>query len=185
MRRELEGWSSRLGLPDSLLAERTEGTNATSWRFVFGAASSPGYWISALRADGWELGFRDGNLFCWKAPDAFFESEKPPDLEHVSGRWRVSEADAVRLARAAVRDLSFKHPDLDVVERRPDIQKPKIVGSPTVPRYLFEWRSTKQSGSGYAYLNSIISVEVDADSRKLKSLSLYVWEEGEDKILVR
>jgi hypothetical protein len=103
----------------------------------------------------------------------------------MAGKWRLSEKQAADLVRKTVRELGFEPESVKLLLQAPEVQKPNLRPPPTVPRYLFEWRETKRSPPGGApYINCRISAEVDADRQKLQSLSVYIWEEGDDRIFI-
>ena len=104
----------------------------------------------------------------------------------MAGKWRMSQNEAADLVRKTVNELGLGPKALEVLLQPPEIQKPNLRPPPSVPRYLFEWQEVKRDvRDGARYINGRISAEVNADRKKLESLSVYIWEEGDDQILVQ
>jgi len=146
----------------------------------------PEYWTTVVECDGWKLGFRAGKLVAWTAEDAFFESERPPELNRVVGEWRLSEKQAIEMVRNMVGQLSLPPNSLNLLAKKPEVLKPNVQGKLSIPRFLFEWQETKSSSAtGFRYVSGHLTAEVDAQQGKIKRLSVYFWEEGDKQVLVK
>src|SRR5205814_40689 len=95
------------------------------------------------------------------------------------GKWRLSQAAAIRLVRDAVRDLAFS---MQLMNSPPVVQRPNLRGKATIPRYLFEWQETKPSfRPGLRFISNRVTAEVDAEHGSVMSLSIYIWEDGDEQ----
>jgi hypothetical protein len=173
---EVRKWGATLGIPGGLV-QQPASQRLVDW-LKDGKDAAGEHWLAKVHAAGWELSFADGKLCGWKAPDAFFDSETPPDLERAAGRWRLSQAKAVALVRKYVAQVGLPRDRLGTALRQPEVYKPKLFGPPTVPRFLFRWLEERSDAHGRPYLNSMIEAEVDADQGRVTSLSIYLWREG-------
>lgn len=180
---DLKKWSAKLGLPGELLDEKTIRAGITEWiKLCDGAKTNS--WEILVRSAGWQLNFQEGKLIGWTAPDAFFDSESPPDLKQVAGKWQLSEKRAIEMVRNWIRELGLSHEGLKAIFQQPRVRKPNLRGPPTVPRYHFEWLETKPLGkSGYRYGSIWITAEVDAERKRITHLSIYLAEKYSERIL--
>lgn len=172
---DLHRWVARLPFPREFLDEDAVRRSIAEW-YENGTNVEGKHWIAVLRSGDWRLDFRDGKLFGWRTPDAFFDSPTPPDLQRFTGQWRMSENQALAMVRKNIHDLGIHHEALKVILEKPDVLKPKLFGPPTVPRFLFQWQGGKR------YLSSWIQAEVDADRKKVTRLEIYLWEEGTSRL---
>jgi hypothetical protein len=76
------------------------------------------------------------------------------------GQWRINEAEAIRLVRAAAARVGWKVDDL--MRKPPDLRKPNLRSTNVVARYSLNW----DRGSG-GVLYQALYAEVDADGGRL------------------
>jgi hypothetical protein len=184
MAADLRRWSARLGLPAGLAGEEAIRNDIVKW--IRSPRPGQAAWDVHLRTpEGWELWFRDGALDSWLAPDRFYGWIETPDIQPMIGKWHMTERQAIQLVRDAVRDIKYQNPEMKLVLQPPEsVQKPNVHGSLVIPRYFFEWQAKKvTSDRQYYFRSSIITAEVDAEQKKIKSLTIYFWEEGAPKII--
>ena len=184
----LRAWSPRLGIPETYLTQDWIRQNIFIW-LKFTKRDKSHRWVCTLRSrTAGNLVSAKANCACRGSSDVFYRSDDaPPDLNRMTGKWRLSENQAADLVRKAVRELGFQGETAQVLLQPPElVQKPNLRPPPTVPRYLLMWQKTKPTGRGdFRFISCRIAAEVDADRRRVPSLSVYLWEEGDDQILVR
>ena len=181
MAEDLNRWSPRLGLGIGMESPTALDAAIVRWHEAWKDADGS-HWITVVRSTGWELTFWDGKLRGWRAPDAFFDSEHPPDLRAASGRWRLSKRQAVALVRRRVAEMKIHHKGLDALRDEPETYKPKLFGPPVIPRYHIEWQGFAPDAQGGHYLQAWIEAEVDADRGKVTMLGIYLWHEGTSRM---
>lgn len=108
-----------------------------------------------------------GSIRGFNSPDSIYgrhPSDQPCPIEKYLSKWRMSEAQAIELARDTI--LRLGHPLEDFGARGPPVvSKPKPVGKYVVPRYFFQWLvNDKKSGATV----SVAWIEVDAGKKTLK-----------------
>lgn len=104
--------------------------------------SDQGGWphVQITLTNDWQFTFRNSALTYAGSPRRFFESDPLPfRVQDFAGQWRLSEAEAINLARREIAKLGhatgFVHTDF-----KPRIFRPKeIEGWPTIPRIQVEW----------------------------------------------
>jgi hypothetical protein len=132
--RAIEDWARKLhwNLPLPITTNHVE-------RFYI---SNQGGWphCQVYFTNGWEFTFRATNLTFAASPRCFFDSDRLPfRMTNYVGQWRLSEEQAIELARKEVAKLG--HPaGFDHTEIKPRVTRPtEIKGWPTVPRLEIEW----------------------------------------------
>ena len=91
------------------------------------------------------------------------------------GQWKMSEEEAVALARETLKKL-FPKKTL-YLEDKPEIRKPRKIGTNEIPRYSITWEHAKKRDStsngdeeSETLLDSICSIEIDADKKCVKRI---------------
>lgn len=131
----------------------------------FSLADNGGWPHSEIElTNGWTFIYRNRMVNGYYAPDNFFNSDdRPISIKDFTGKWNMSEAEAIALIRRTLAKLNYPT-NLLRMEFAPQLIKPSVPG---IPRYSFWWwceNETKQD------LVSKVEAEVDADKRELKSL---------------
>ncbi len=125
--------------------------------------------------NGYEFVYAHGYIFQFRAPYAFFGSGKLDGrIEDYWGDWRMSEREAIKLARDAVRKLGYSLEALHL-DRKPKIKKPIKIGDNSIPRYRLNWEFSipESDGEEQGGIISATEVEVDADRKSVRSISIY------------
>ncbi len=110
--------------------------------------------------------------FC--APDTVYGRQPPTidpvlrPLEEYLGKWRLSEGDAIELARRSIRNLGYADEEFPT-RQKPVVTKPEQVGDYIVPRYSLRWLTNDVNTGGTV---ALVRTEVDADRGQLKWLQL-------------
>jgi hypothetical protein len=113
-----------------------------------------------------------GYLLKYSAPSSFFGRKLEGSVTNYWGVWRMTEKEAVGLARASIRNLGLLG-ELPYVARRPQITKPLRIGQHDIPRYRLNWCLTARSGDGGEAIVSGVEVEVDGSAKTVKSIIVY------------
>jgi len=121
--------------------------------------------------------YADGYICQFHAPYAFFVGGKRDGrIEDYWGRARMSEPEAIELARDTIRKLGYSLEALHL-GRRPEIKKPLKIGDHAIPRYRLHWESvvpaTGDEENETARIVSLTEVEVDAANKTVRSISSY------------
>ena len=91
------------------------------------------------------------------------------------GQWKMSEEDAVALARETLKKL---YPEKNLyLEDKPEVQKPVKIGTNEIPRYYIHWEhEVKRKIPGYdeeeTGIDSMCSIEIDADKKCVKGINI-------------
>lgn len=104
----------------------------------------------------------------FSAPNSFYqrwigEGFKP--IEQYLGKWRLTEEQAIKLARDTIRKAGYTENDFEAF-KAPAILKPKQVGDYVIPRCLIRWSvwNPKMAST----LSADAQIEVDADTKTIK-----------------
>jgi hypothetical protein len=109
--------------------------------------------------------YRHGMLEVFDAPDCFFNFPKPGVVvSQFIGKWQMTEAEAIELARKALTKLGYSTSSFGA-DRRPELERPFNVGN--VPRYHITWR---RISNGVLLSHAIF--EIDAEKKQVKSITL-------------
>ena len=126
--------------------------------------------------NGYQFVYSLGYVQQFRAPYSFFGYKRDGRIEDYWGAWRMSEREAVKLARDAIRKLGHSLEALHL-DRKPKIRKPIKIGDNSVPRYRLNWEfSIPETEDQEVQPSGIISateIEVDADKKTVKSISIY------------
>lgn len=117
--------------------------------------------------NGWRFVYRNTVVNGYYAPDAFFNSNQRGILiRDYVGKWRMTEAEAVALARQTIKKFDCA-PNLFHVDGPPEsVLKPHTTGKTVIPRFLISWDKVNPDNDD---LVSTACVEIDADTKKVKS----------------
>lgn len=144
--------------------------------------------VASLDTDGYPdeiiVRLTSGHRFTWAhgyvaqftAPYAFFVQKRDGRIEDYWGTWRMSEKEAVRLARDTVKKLGYSLEALHM-DRKPKVKKPIKIGAHDIPRYRLNWEFVEEvevEGEGIVpAITSATEIEVDADKKVVRSISIY------------
>ena len=124
--------------------------------------------------NGYQFVYCRGYIYQFHAPYSFFSGYKLDGrIEDYWGKWRMSEREATTLARETIKKLGYS-PETLHLDRKPKVKKPIVIGSNIIPRYLITWTvSTPATEENSGGIISATDVEVDADKKCVKSISIY------------
>ncbi|HWD93685.1 MAG TPA: hypothetical protein VG938_15185 [Verrucomicrobiae bacterium] len=157
----IDAYGAKLSLP----VRRPLTTNSVARIQMFNNGGWPHCEVELT--NGWRFIYRHTMVNGFYAPDNFFNSDRRTiRMSEFTGKWNMSEAQAVKLVEKEIAKLNYQTNDLHMnfaphgIFASGDFKK-------IVPRYFFEWRFENPSHDD---LQSKIEAEVDADRGVLKSL---------------
>lgn len=120
----------------------------------------------ALRlTNGYVFTYNYGYVQGFEAPDVFFTRNEVKVKDFV-GQWKLSQRDAIRLARETTKKLGFDE-KLLFLDRKPEITRPNVRGKVTIPRYELRWEVMDRD-----VLISLVVMEIDGAKGTVKSIWL-------------
>jgi len=175
----MASWADRLGISaDNLAPAAIE--KAARWYESRRNGNANGWATHLVYTNGWVLTFVNGNLRGWDAPDRFFDDEKDIDHTHFQGEWRMSEGEAKNFARTALSDLGFKGPEFEFLVRNPKVSRANVSSQLVIPRLLLTWVEVTEG-----ILRTEVTVEVDADSKRICHLKVFRWQQGMPRVIIQ
>jgi hypothetical protein len=111
--------------------------------------------------NGWRFVFRNSMVNGFEAPDRLFSNRRPILIKDFTGKWNMTEQEAVELVKRTIAKLNYPTNRVHF-EVEPQVNRPAVSG---IPRYMFYWYYNQQDD-----LQSTVWAEVDAGRRELKSL---------------
>jgi hypothetical protein len=132
--RSINDWARKLSLDFDLPIT----TNQVRRFYVSDQAGWPHAEITLT--NNWQFTFRNSALTYVGSPRRFFESDPLPfRIKDYAGEWRLSEAEAVDLARREVAKLGYPQ-EFVHTNIKPRVFRPTdIRGCPPIPRLQIEW----------------------------------------------
>ncbi len=119
---------------------------------------------SVLLKGDWAFWFRGGYVTGFQGPRSYFALQNPDEIPRYCGRVRMSNDQAVDLARASIRKLGIPLESV-FAEQEPRVTLPKEIGKNTVPRYRIEWLDPRSPAPS-------VDIEVDAEAKVLARMRL-------------
>lgn len=167
---QVSEWSKKLDLPIDLPVT----SNSLSRVFI----KDPDWDVRAYLTNGYVFFYAQGYVRGLRTQDPFFrrDREDPPvDEKLFLGEWKMSEKEAVVLARETVKKVAGEA-EMALMKSEPTVLKPDKVGPYVVPRYWIQWLKSDPQHAG---TDLEIGVEVDADKKIIKYLRVFnsrLWE---------
>ncbi len=132
--RSIEDWTRKLsfGFPLPLTTNQVR-------RFY---VSDQGGWphVEVTLTNEWQFTFRNSRLTYAGSPRRFFESDPLPfRIKDYAGPWKLSETEAIDLARREVAKLGYPKGSVHT-DSKPRVFRPtEVKGCPSIPRLQIEW----------------------------------------------
>ena len=129
--------------------------------------------------NGWKFSYEGTRVKGYGAPDAFFTGFSPMLIKNFTNQWNMTEAQAIDLARKAIKKFDCDPSLFQFVNNKPKfIKKPFTTGKTVIPRYYFTWVYTvkiPQPTDGSRIIEDEEQVatawaEVDAGTKTVKSV---------------
>ena len=108
---------------------------------------------------GYGLGFRYGYLDSYSSSNAYFSLQNPDEIPRFVGPVRMTQAEAVHLARDTLKKLGIPLEKV-FAEQEPLVTPPPKTRTGIVPRYRVQW-SNPQGGQS-------VDMEINADAKKIE-----------------
>ena len=119
---------------------------------------------------GWHFGFSRGYVDTIQGPHSYFTLQDPDEIPNYYGTLRMTKAEAVELARKALRKLSIPLADV-FAEQEPRVTEPEKIGTNIVPHYRVQWLDPR---GGFPCTDIEINGETKSVARiHLMSVSLH------------
>jgi hypothetical protein len=113
--------------------------------------------------DGYIFGIEGNKVIRFGAPDAFFGSDVPVRVKDFFGKWKLTESEAVSIARAILKKFAVP---ARAFASEPSIERPYGGARKLVPRYNLRW-SPDRAGIPF------IQIEIDGESGAVKSMMIW------------
>jgi hypothetical protein len=113
--------------------------------------------------------FLDGRVTLYRSPQSYYSLQDPELIPRFYGPVKISEKEAMRIARDAIKKLGYQNSVFDA-DVPPKVTPPKKIGTNFVSRYLFQWldpKWPKPSKEG-AIVPALLNVEVNASNRRVE-----------------
>jgi hypothetical protein len=123
--------------------------------------------------NGFQFVFLDGRVCIYRSPWSFFSLQDPDLLPRFYGTVRITETNAVAIARTAIRKLGYGVHELPI-EAPPEITPPEEVSGHVIPRYRLRWLDSLDRGreTAASIHPVVLDVEIDASNGHIQMLSL-------------
>ena len=118
--------------------------------------------------DGYTFTYGQGYIHGFSEQGCFYSSPPSGPVSDYLGAWKMSEREAADLARGALVKAGYSLQTLSA-QTTPEILRPFVTGKTVIPRYHVIWQTVDKG-----VLQSCAVVEIDADRRRVKSLSVFL-----------
>jgi hypothetical protein len=121
---------------------------------------------------GYDFEFIDEHIVGFAAPNSLYNKLLKSPVQQYWGQWNMSERDAVKLSRQFLDGLHYwKHRCF--YDKAPGIKKSLKAGLHTIARYEIVWEHDLPQKDGVIPFDEYAAVEIDADTKSVKSFSIY------------
>lgn len=126
--------------------------------------TSDGEWggFGVELTDGSNLGFHWGYLDSFSSTNAYYSLQNPDEIPRFVGAVRVTQAEAVQLARATIKKLGIPIEKV-FAEQEPRITPPEKTRTGIVPRYRVQWSNPRGGDS--------VDMEINADAKRVEKFA--------------
>lgn len=151
-----------LPLPQPITAQQVVGCGVDPFRYPNGDLLGAGVKLQG----GWRLHYSWGYVDRIQSPNSYFALQNPDEVPKFYGRVRMSKAEAVEMARKALRNLDIP---LEAVfaDQEPRITGPIQDRTNTIPRYRIQWVTPGGGGT------ESVDIEINADAKRMERLLLH------------
>jgi hypothetical protein len=126
-----------------------------------------------ILTNGFHFSFMDGHVSSYRSQRSYFSLQDPGRIPKFYGPIKLQEAEALVIARDAVKRLGYAEDDLHT-RQPPKVTPPEKIGGGHVARYRFQWLDPNWSASPAiaGITPTLLDIEVDASSGQIQMLSL-------------
>lgn len=101
---------------------------------------------AVILTNGLLCGYQHGYVTGFRTPDSYHNLQDPAKIPRFYGTLRMSEGEALKLARASILKLGYGLKDT-FTDQQPEIDQPPRLGTNVVPYYRFQWKDPVFSGT--------------------------------------
>jgi hypothetical protein len=123
-----------------------------------------------MLTNGHEFSFAYGRVGLYRSPNSFYSLQDPGRIPEFYGPVKLSEKQALQIARDAISDLGYSNAVLSA-NGRPEITEPPRNGKNRVPRYRIKWFEPTPAPGGRPRPSA--DIEVDSATGRIQMLSLF------------
>lgn len=109
------------------------------------------------------MGFQDGHVSYYEAPNNYFSLQNPNRFTEFYGPCNMTQQEAVALARSAIRRLGYPLEDV-LADLEPLVPPLEHVGTNVIPHYRIRWLDPRGGGTA-------TEIDVDARDSRLERIS--------------
>jgi len=134
---------------------------------------NPGGYVTLT--NGYEFWYGHGYMMGFRTPHSYYNLQDPAHIPKFYGPLRVSESEALRLARDALKKLGYTLKET-FADQEPNISMPPRIGTNVVPHYRFKWQEP-------LYNKTAVDIEVDGTRGIIQNLwlsSMFFWRDPPD-----
>lgn len=146
-----------LPVPQPIRAEHVVQCGILPWRDKDGSIAGGSITIKG----DWTFGFQFGYVGNLTGPKSYFVLQNPDEVPNYFGTVRMTQAEAVELARTTIKKLGIELEQV-FAEQKPQVPPLERVGTNVVPHYRVEWVTPVGS--------RCVEVEVNADSKRVERI---------------
>lgn len=122
-----------------------------------------------ILTNGYEFSFAYGRIGLYRSPNSYYSLQDPGRIPEFYGRAKLSEKQAVQVAREAISKLGYSNAVLSAGSP-PEITEPPRNGKNRVPRYRIKWLEPALAPGGRPRPSA--DIEVDSATGRIEMLSL-------------
>ncbi|MBI5383571.1 MAG: hypothetical protein HZA90_02680 [Verrucomicrobia bacterium] len=115
---------------------------------------------------GWSFGFAQGYVNLVQSRHSYFTLQDPGEVPKFYGIVRMSQAEAVQMARSTLVKLGIPLESV-FAEQESRVTPPEKVGNNMVPHYRVQWLDPRSGGES-------VDIEVNADAKRIERVRLSV-----------
>lgn len=119
--------------------------------------------------NGHEFVFLHGHIEMYRSPQCYYELQEPDLVPRFYGEVKLTEREAIQLARRAIKKMGFNEETL-FADRTPQVTKPAKVETNTVPRYRITWSDPSRGNPDNPPVSA--DFEIDATTGKIHLMYL-------------
>ncbi len=117
---------------------------------------------SGTLKDGTVFAFEDGHISLYESPHCYFKLQNPTLISKFYGPLNMTKAQAVDLARSAIKKLGYTLEDV-MADFEPDVPPLQYDGTNVIPRYRIQWLDPRSRGTA-------TEIEVNASKKSIESI---------------
>ena len=122
--------------------------------------------------NGFRFSFTEGHISSYRSSKSYFSLQDPDLIPNFYGPVKVTEAEALKVARDAIKRLGYEA-SLFRADRKPLVTRPEKIEGQRIARYRLRWLDPDWQGpKNLGIVPALLDVEVDASTGQIEMLSL-------------